>query len=141
MDGHRNRRWSGDQATVGVLVNRRISWALMVLIVASLAGSLKVSHDEHASSKCQTARYAAVVDNLTIGRAVSTQSDAAKSQVFAGMGLLAQRPDDTAADRAKVAAQYRALLAQYTKAQAEVDAYRKANPYPDLDAPCTHKAR
>lgn len=124
---------------MGVLVNRRLAgWAVWVLIGGSLAGSLKVSHDEHASRVCSDARYVALVANLRIGRAVSTNSDAAKTQVFAGVTQLAVHPGVTDAEKAQDAATYRALLETYAKAQAEVDAYRTANPYPDLDSPCTH---
>lgn len=134
---------------MGVLVTRRLaSWAVWVLVVGSLGGSLKVSHEVHGTNDrlretidCNTDRYAALVANLTIARAVTTRSDSAKGQVIAGIGNLAVHPATTPSARTRANGQFRDLFAQYVKAQAVLDAYRKANPYPDLAAPCTHKAR
>lgn len=120
-------------------MNRLAGWAVWMLIAGSLLSSLRVSQNEHASRTCSDARYVALVANLRIGRQVSTRSDAAKSQVFAGVTRLAVHPGVTPDEKARDANTYRDLLEQYASAQEQVDAYRAANPYPDLDSPCTHK--
>lgn len=136
---------------MGVLVNRRIAlWALLLLIAGSIAGSLKVSHQQHETTdrlqettarlqqtiECNTARYTALVANLKVGRQVSSISDAAKTRVIQGFGDLTLHPATTPEDQARDAARGRELFEQYNQAQADVQRYRDQNPYPDLDSPC-----